>query len=184
MLIFVQSKFPKKGPNFLGNMSPCGQISYENGPGGGRLRGRGKLPGTPGCKHCQYFLCLETYHAKASADHQAIPANVNISGEEEQNPEEEDTAEMTAGDNNEKDLNPRDHVVLTASCKSISPCIAAVGTLTITTTALYFSLDEEHPDNLKLDPKVGLFSILFVVLKIYVIPLYRVYFEATLHLQF
>ncbi len=89
---------------------------------------------------------------------------MNISGEEEQNPaEEEDTADMTAGENDDKDLNPRDHVVLTASCKSISPCIGAVGTLTITTTALYFSLDEEHPDNLKLDPKVSVLSVIFVV---------------------
>ena len=103
---------------------------------------------------------LETYRVKANANHQAIPANVNISGDEEQHPaEEEDTADMTVGENNEKDLNPRDHVVLTASCRSISPCIAAVGSLAITTTALYFSLDEEHPNNQKLDPKVGVCSI-------------------------
>ena len=107
------------------------------------------------------FSFSETYHAKASAGPQAIPANVNITGEVEQNPEEDETADMTTGDNDDKDLNPRDHVVFTASCKSISPCTAAVGTLTITTTALYFSLDEEHPDNLKLDPKVSLFLFLF-----------------------
>lgn len=102
---------------------------------------------------------LETYRVKANANHQAIPANVNISGDEEQHPsEEEDTADMTVGESNEKDLNPRDHVVLTASCRSISPCIAAVGSLAITTTALYFSLDEEHPSNQKLDPKVGVCS--------------------------
>ena len=105
------------------------------------------------------IVYLETYRAKTNADHQTIPANVNISDDEEQHPsEEEDTADITAGESNEKDLNPRDHVVLTASCKSISPCIAAVGSLAITTTALYFSLDEEHPDNQKLDPKVSVLS--------------------------
>ncbi|XP_028409384.1 neurobeachin-like [Dendronephthya gigantea] len=102
---------------------------------------------------------LETYHAKTNDGHQAIPANVNISSEEEQRPaEEEDTSDMTSSESDAKDLSPHDHVVLTASCKSISPCIAAVGTLTITTTAVYFSLDEEHSDNLKLDPKVTVYA--------------------------
>ena len=87
---------------------------------------------------------------------------MNISGDDEQNPEEEDTSDLTAGESGDKDLNPRDNVVFTAPCKSISPCTAAVGTLTITTTALYFSLDEEHPDNLKLDPKVSPLFVIFV----------------------
>lgn len=114
-----------------------------------------------------HVLHSETYHAKTNDGHQAVPANVNISSEEEQrSAEEEDTSDMTSSESDAKDLNPRDHVVLTAPCKSISPCIAAVGTLTITTTALYFSLDEEHSDNMKLDPKVSVFSDVIVVFKI------------------
>ena len=79
-----------------------------------------------------------------------------MSGEDDQRAfEEEEGVEAALPENEEKELSPRDHVVFTATCRSISPCIAASGTITITTTALYFSLDEQHPDNLKLDPKVG-----------------------------
>ena len=81
---------------------------------------------------------------------------MTVSGDDGQRvAEDEEVGGIAPGESEEKELSPRDHVVLTASCKSISPCIAAAGTLTITTTALYFSMDENHPDNMKLDPKVS-----------------------------
>lgn len=89
-----------------------------------------------------------------------LPANVSISGDLEQSTEDDDTADITGSESNEKDVHPRDEVVLTTSCKSISPCITAFGTLTVTTNALYFSLDKEHPDNAKLDPKVSVLLVL------------------------
>ena len=119
------------------------------------------------------YVChfLETYHSEVSTRHHALPASVNVSGEDEPRPsEEEEAAELAGTENEENKLNPRDHVVLTTSCKSISPCIVACGTLTITTTTLYFSLDEEHPDNLKLDPKVS-FLLLFLINSIIVLAL-------------
>lgn len=98
---------------------------------------------------------LETYHSTSSAE-QALPAKVNISSEETPNTsDEDDAADTTMIDMDRKDFNPRDQVVFTVACKSISPCIAVVGTLAITTNAVYFSLDENNSANMKLDPKVS-----------------------------
>ena len=114
--------------------------------------------------HCSLFIvhknvCLidisETYHSEASSRHQALPSKVTVSDDDGQRAvEEEEAAEVGLNETEEKELSPRDYVVLTATCKSISPCIVAAGTLTVTTSAVYFSLDEQHPDNKKLDPKV------------------------------
>ena len=49
------------------------------------------------------------------------------------------------------------HVVFTSSCHMIAPCVVAPGTLTVTSEALFFTVDEENPEYQKLDPKVSLF---------------------------
>ncbi|KAK7469905.1 hypothetical protein BaRGS_00036068 [Batillaria attramentaria] len=57
----------------------------------------------------------------------------------------------------EKDLEPEfsGPVALSTSCKLIAPGIAVKGTMSITKTELYFEMDDEDPQNKKLDPKIG-----------------------------
>ncbi|XP_065829708.1 lipopolysaccharide-responsive and beige-like anchor protein isoform X2 [Oscarella lobularis] len=45
-------------------------------------------------------------------------------------------------------------VVLSCSCRILCPCVVLPGTLTITTSALYFASDEESDDYKKLDPQL------------------------------
>ena len=47
------------------------------------------------------------------------------------------------------------HVVFTTSCHLIAPCVIAPGSLTVTSKALFFTVDEENSDYQKLDPKVS-----------------------------
>ena len=47
------------------------------------------------------------------------------------------------------------HVVFTAPCHLIAPCVLAPGSLTVTSEALFFTVDEENPEYQKLDPKVS-----------------------------
>ena len=49
------------------------------------------------------------------------------------------------------------HVVFTTSCHLIAPCVVAPGSLTVTSEALFFAVDEENPEYQKLDPKVRVF---------------------------
>lgn len=49
------------------------------------------------------------------------------------------------------------HVVFTTSCHLIAPCVVAPGSLTVTSEALFFAVDEENPEYQKLDPKVCVF---------------------------
>ena len=49
------------------------------------------------------------------------------------------------------------HVIFTSSCHLIAPCVVAPGTLTVTSEALFFTVDEENPEYQKLDPKVSPF---------------------------
>jgi len=46
------------------------------------------------------------------------------------------------------------HVVFTALCHLIAPCVVAPGSLTVTSEAVFFSVDEENPEYQKLDPKI------------------------------
>ena len=45
-------------------------------------------------------------------------------------------------------------VALSTQCKLVSPGAVVSGTMSITKAELYFEMDEEDPDNKKLDPKV------------------------------
>ena len=46
------------------------------------------------------------------------------------------------------------HVIFTSSCHLIAPCVVAPGSLTVTSEAVFFTVDEENPEYQKLDPKV------------------------------
>ena len=46
------------------------------------------------------------------------------------------------------------HVIFSTPCHLIAPCVVAPGSLTITSTALFFTVDEDDADYQKLDPKV------------------------------
>nr|XP_058950691.1 neurobeachin-like [Pocillopora verrucosa] len=66
---------------------------------------------------------------------------------------EEEIAEMVIEDRSMgRDVSG--HVVFTSSCHMIAPCVVAPGTLTVTSEALFFTVDEENPEYQKLDPKV------------------------------
>ncbi|XP_077156234.1 lipopolysaccharide-responsive and beige-like anchor protein isoform X2 [Paroedura picta] len=55
----------------------------------------------------------------------------------------------------EKDLeNLTGPVSLSASAQLVAPCVALKGTLSITTSELYFEVDEEDPGFKKIDPKI------------------------------
>ena len=47
------------------------------------------------------------------------------------------------------------HVVFTTECHLIAPCVVAPGSLTITSTFMFFAVDEEHDEFKKLDTKVS-----------------------------
>ena len=47
------------------------------------------------------------------------------------------------------------HVVFTALCHLIAPCVVAPGSLTVTSEAVFFSVEEENPEYQELDPKVS-----------------------------
>jgi len=51
------------------------------------------------------------------------------------------------------------HVVFTAPCHLIAPCVLAPGTLTVTSEALFFTVDEENMEYQKLDPKVSILRV-------------------------
>lgn len=73
---------------------------------------------------------------------------------------EEEIAEMVIEDRSMgRDVSG--HVVFTSSCNMIAPCVVAPGTLTVTSEALFFTVDEENPEYQKLDPKVSPFLLLF-----------------------
>lgn len=71
---------------------------------------------------------------------------------------EEEIAEMVIEDRSMgRDVSG--HVVFTSSCHMIAPCVVAPGTLTVTSEALFFTVDEENPEYQKLDPKVSPFFV-------------------------
>lgn len=73
---------------------------------------------------------------------------------------EEEIAEMVIEDRSMgRDVSG--HVVFTSSCHMIAPCVVAPGTLTVTSEALFFTVDEENPEYQKLDPKVSPFFVAF-----------------------
>lgn len=73
---------------------------------------------------------------------------------------EEEIAEMVIEDRSMgRDVSG--HVVFTSSCHMIAPCVVAPGTLTVTSEALFFTVDEENPEYQKLDSKVSPFLLLF-----------------------
>lgn len=49
-------------------------------------------------------------------------------------------------------------VVLSCQCFVLAPCVQAHGSLTITTSALYFTADEESEDYQQIDPQVNWFT--------------------------
>ena len=51
------------------------------------------------------------------------------------------------------------HVVFTAPCHLIAPCVLAPGSLTVTSEALFFTVDEENAEYQKLDPKVSILGV-------------------------
>lgn len=50
-------------------------------------------------------------------------------------------------------------VSLTTPCKLIAPGVAVKGSLSITKSEIYFEMDEEDPENRKIEPKVGSMSV-------------------------
>ena len=72
--------------------------------------------------------------------------------------EEEEIAEIIIEDRSlGRDVSG--HVVFTTSCHLIAPCVFAPGTLTVTSEALFFTVEEDNPEYQKLDPKVSVFSL-------------------------
>lgn len=67
--------------------------------------------------------------------------------------DEEEIAEMIIEERNlSRDVSG--HVVFTSSCHLIAPCVVAPGSLTVTSEAVFFTVDEDNPEYKKLDPKV------------------------------
>ena len=64
------------------------------------------------------------------------------------------------------------HVVFTTSCHLIAPCVVAPGSLTVTSEALFFAVDEENPEYQKLDPKVCV--VLFEPLTAFIVKIFSV----------
>ncbi|XP_068720916.1 lipopolysaccharide-responsive and beige-like anchor protein [Montipora capricornis] len=67
--------------------------------------------------------------------------------------DEEEIAEMVIEERNlGRDVSG--HVIFTSSCHLIAPCVVAPGSLTVTSEAVFFTVDEENPEYQKLDPKI------------------------------
>ena len=79
---------------------------------------------------------------------------------------EEDVTEASAEERGlGRDLS--DHVVFSTSCHLIAPCVVAPGSLTITSSAMFFTVDEDEPECKNLDPKVG--ALIFALSSIHFI---------------
>lgn len=51
------------------------------------------------------------------------------------------------------------HVILTTDCQMLAPCVVVPGSLTITSTAMFFSADEDDEEYRKIDPKVSCYPL-------------------------
>ncbi|XP_048589684.1 neurobeachin-like isoform X3 [Nematostella vectensis] len=70
--------------------------------------------------------------------------------------EDESGSDITA-DENSLERDDTGHVVFSTSCHLIAPCVVAPGSLTVSSTALFFSADEDDEEYHKLDSKVLLY---------------------------
>ena len=99
----------------------------------------------------------------ANQDLSATPQHLNFAkissakAEDSYSLDEEEIAEMVIEERSlSRDVSG--HVVFTTLCHLIAPCVVAPGSLTVTSEAVFFAVDEENPEYQKLDPKVSLDS--------------------------
>ena len=102
------------------------------------------------------FLLGVNHDVSASPQHLNFAKISSAKAEDSYSLDEEEIAEMIIEDRNlGRDVSG--HVVFTTSCHLIAPCVVAPGSLTVTSEALFFAVDEENPEYQKLDPKVRVF---------------------------
>ena len=107
--------------------------------------------------HLKFFLCLsgEDLSLTAAPQHLNFATISSAKAEDSYSLNEEEIAEIIVEDRSlGRDVSG--HVVFTAPCHLIAPCVLAPGTLTVTSEALFFTVDEENAEYQKLDPKVSI----------------------------
>ena len=69
--------------------------------------------------------------------------------------EDEEISLDVTKDDIPKDEDHRGQVVMATGCKLIAPSVVVPGNLTITTSAVYFAVDEDNEEYKRLDPNVS-----------------------------
>ena len=100
------------------------------------------------------FLTGRNKDASTNPQHLNFAKLSSAKSEDSYSLDEEELAEIAIEERNMgRDVSG--HVVFTALCHLIAPCVVAPGSLTVTSEAVFFSVDEENPEYQKLDPKVS-----------------------------
>lgn len=76
--------------------------------------------------------------------------------------DDEDSISDVTLDDRILEVDDTGHVILTTTCQMIAPCVVVPGSLTITSTAFFFSVDEDDEEYDKIDPKVRTNSTLLI----------------------
>lgn len=115
------------------------------------------------CSNCTVFFSLIRYSGEdlsltAAPHHLNFATISSAKAEDSYSLNEEEIAEIIVEDRSlGRDVSG--HVVFTAPCHLIAPCVLAPGSLTVTSEALFFTVDEENTEYQKLDPKVSILGV-------------------------
>lgn len=100
------------------------------------------------------FFTGKNKDASANPQHLNFAKLSSAKSEDSYSLDEEELAEIAIEERNMgRDVSG--HVIFTSLCHLIAPCVVAPGSLTVTSEAVFFTVDEENQEYQKLDPKVS-----------------------------